>query len=294
MKALTSLLVLMFISPLLHADIRLGINAPRGELVSLKNWMAMSEYLSAALGERVRILPLASSRFLAYSDSEIDKPLHFALANPVQTLSLRDKNSYVPLLSVQTQQGERYGGVIIARVGHGIENLQDLRGKKVIGMPPSSAGAHVFPVYHLSQHGIDAYKDLALFSYARNQDLALLALYQGNFDAAFIRTGVIEAMTGIDQNQFVVLDAQHDSDFPYAHSTALYPEYVLSAAPATPVALQEKFIALLQQAPNASLRSAGISGFNAPVSLQEVEKVVAELNGRLLSHTASKQVNAAD
>jgi ABC-type phosphate/phosphonate transport system substrate-binding protein len=267
-----------------HAEIRLGINAPHGELVTLKNWQSMSEYLSMNMGSRVRIVPLATHRVLGYAETEITKPLHFILANPVQTLYLQQHAQYTPLLSLHGQHGDHYAGVIVVHKDSDIHKIADLRGKKVIAMPPSSAAAHIFQVYHLHQHGVDAYKDLALFSYTRNQDQALLALHQGKFEAAFVRSGVLEGLNvvGLDKNLLRVLDEQHTPNFNLRHSTALYPEYVLSASATAPDALREKLIQVLRSLTpsHSALHATGVSHFSAVHSLAAVADILAVLEQR--------------
>jgi ABC-type phosphate/phosphonate transport system substrate-binding protein len=228
------------------------------------------------LKETIRIVPLSSIKLVKTVQN---KQADFVLANPIQTILLQRNPGYKPLLSMVTKEGKYYAGVIAVSKDSQIKTSEDLRGKKVIGMGKNSAGGHFFQVYHLQQRGINAYRDLAKFAFARNQDEALLALKVGQYDAAFVRTGMIE--NGLfDPDLFHLVDIRHDPDFNLPHSTALYPEWYVSAAPNTSPELQEKLTAVLKsiKPQQAAAKSTGLQGFIDPLPMHDVEQIVNSLS----------------
>lgn len=245
-------------------EIRLGVNAERGELKAVKEWSEFANYLSSELGQPVKLVPLPVGKVIeAVSNKEVD----FLLANPVQSVVVKERHGFVPLATLNDKMGSQFAGVIIAKKGNGVVKGRDLKGKNVMSMKfKAAAGAYLFQSYHLLQQGIDVHRDFASFKEGQKQDDLVLAVKAGVIDAAFIRTGQLEAMEKegkIKIDDFVIVDKREDPGFPFLHTTILYPEWFFSVMPNTDpkVAAKVKAALLKMTSDTKASKAAGINGF---------------------------------
>lgn len=278
------LMVLAFLGVLYSqanaAEIRIGINSPRGELATQEEWGEFGQYLGAELGQPVIIVPLAVAKIVpAVQEGKLD----FILANPIQTIILQEKHGATPLATLNTMAGPLFAGLIIAKKGSGITKSSDLKGKKVISLEhKTAAGGYLFQTYHLYQQGINPHTDCAAFVEGKKQDDLVLAVKAGLFDAAFIRTGVLEAMSAekkISLDDFIVLDQRTDPELALIHTTIPYPEWFLSATrnadPKIADRLKNSVLALTPE--NAAAKKANIKGFVAALSLDNLRDAMRTL-----------------
>lgn len=258
------------------AEMRVGINAPRGEFIALKQWEAFGNYLSRETGKPVKIVPFAVAGLLrGVRNGDVD----FILANPIQTIIMAETDDIIPLATLKKSGGPQFAGVIIARRGSGIESSEDLKGKKVISLGPVSAGAYLFQAYHLHRKGINPSRDFSVLSEGKKQDDLVLAVKAGLFDAAFVRTGILEAMAKegtIRLDDVVIVEQRTDPGFDLIHTTRLYPEWFLSATsevdPALISSVKNAALALKKDTPAA--KNAKISGFVDALSLADLREMM--------------------
>jgi len=256
-----------------YAEVKFGVQAPRGALQALKRWGKMEDYLSSAVGEKVKLVPLKPNETVAaVSNGEVD----FMLCNPVLGVTLQKNVNSIPIATMKKKSGAQFAGVIIASKKSGIKRVEQLKGKKVMGFKfKRSAAAYVFQVKHLMDKGIDSHKDFKVFKEAKKQDDIVLAVKAGVFDAGFIKSGLLESMIKegkIKRSDIVVLDAKNDS-LPDLHSTALYPEWTVMSASKVSSAKQQKVQkALLGLKGNhIAAKTAKIVGFVKPLSFAGLE-----------------------
>lgn len=247
-KSWTSRVALFFVSLILlvtsaaqAADLRLGVLANRGELEATARWTEFANYLGAELGQGVTLVPLPPEKVVgAARGGEVD----FVLSHSAHTVVLKETAGGAALATLNTPAGAEFGGVIIAKKGSGIRTAEDLRGKQVMSLKfKSAAGAYIFQAYHLTQKGIDPHRDLGSLREGKKQDDLVLAVRNGLIDAAFVRTGLLETMEKegkIRLDEFEIVDRREDPGFPFVHSTALYPEWCLTALPSVPAEVAQK------------------------------------------------------
>ena len=266
--------------PVAQAKITVGINAPRGELKTMKQWTEFGKYMSAKLGDTVEIKPYSPKNLIdAVKAGEMD----FVLSNPTQTVILKETQGANPLATLNKKSGSQFAGVIVAKKGSGITKAEDLKGKKVMSLKfRQAAGAYTFQTYHLMQKGIDPHKDFASMKEGKKQDDLVLAVKAGVIDAAFVRTGILESMEKegkIKMDEFVIVDQNTTDGFPIAHTTVLYPEWYLSAVKGTDQGLAEKAktASLSLQSSEDAAKSAGINGFVEPVPLDTMTAALKAL-----------------
>ncbi len=264
----------------ISAELKLGVLAPRGELKASARWQDFSEYLTKELGEKVTLVPLTPASVVSAANSgKID----LLLSHAPHTVYVEEKLGANVLATLNTKAGPQFAGVIIAKKGSGINSAEDLRGKNVMSLKfKAAAGAYIFQAYHLMQKGIDPHKDFASIKEGKKQDDLVLAVKSGLIDAAFVRTGLLENMQRegkIKMEDFVVVDQRNDPDFSLVHSTALYPEWCVSAVSSAAKADAGKIgNALFKLAPDsAAATKARIKGFIKPVPLTSIKQALKSL-----------------
>jgi len=270
------------LASLAAAEIKIGINAPRGELIAMKQFGTLGAYLEQEMGDKVTLVPNKVANLLQLmGKGELD----FVLANPVQTIIMAEEQGTTPLLTMNKKDGPRFAGVIIAKKGSGITKAEDLRGKKVMSLPSSAAAAYVFQTYHLIQKGIDPRKDCAAFVQGKKLDDLVLAVNAGIMDAAFIKTGILESMDKegkISMADFVVVDERQDPDFSPRHSTQPYPAWFFAATKKADAGTTAKIkAALLKLTPaDAACKDAKMTGFVEALPLDELKTALKTLKLR--------------
>jgi ABC-type phosphate/phosphonate transport system substrate-binding protein len=274
-------LLVILIPNAFSQEFKIGVLAPRGELKANARWNEFGNYLSSELRKPVVIVPLPPARVTAVADSgKID----YLLSHSPHTVYVEEKLGGKVLATLNTKAGPRFGGVILSKSGSGIVSASDLRGKNVMSLKfKAAAGAYIFQTYHLMQQGIDPHKDFASIREGKKQDDLVLAVKNGLIDAAFVRTGLLENMQRegkIKLDEFDIVDRQNTPDFPLLHSTALYPEWCMTAMPGASADDAEKMTTALLKltADTPAANKARIQGFVQPVSLDGIKQALKTLH----------------
>lgn len=247
------------------AETRLGVIAPRGEAAATAQWGEFARYLETSIGQPVKLVPVVLAKLeQAIANGEVD----YALVNPVQGVSVKERLGTPILASLVLPTGNQFGGVIVANPKSGIAKGADLKGKKVIGLSKSAAGAFLFQAYELKKAGVRVPEDVAVYQEAKKQDDVVLAVKAGVMDAGFVRTGVLEDMIQegkLKPDDVVIVDKK--PTFPQGLSTALYPEWYLIAVNKADgaVAGKVKAAALALKADSEAAKVAEIKGFSEPL-----------------------------
>ncbi len=259
------------------ADLRFGVNAPRGPLEA-KKWEALAEYMSTAAGKPIELVPLLAEKIEdAVEKGEVD----FVLVNPVLAAVVIKQSGAKPMATMKTKGATKFAGVIISKSGSGINKSTDLKGKHVMGYQFGvSAGAWLFQTNHVLQAGVKS-SEFASFVESKKQDDIPLAVKAGVIDVGFIRSGVLEAMQKegkLSVSDFTIVDDKKD-ELPLAHSTDLYPEWFMVSSKKIPADLAAKVkAAILALKPDdAAAKSASIEGFVEPISLDKLEAALKAL-----------------
>ena len=109
--------------------------------------------------------------------------IDFALIPPFAYILANKKNGTEALLtSINKHDEPGYYSVLLVRTDSGIEKVEDLKGKKVAFVDPSSTSGYIFPAVILKDHGIDIEKDIT-YQFAGGHDKALQLLVNGDVDA---------------------------------------------------------------------------------------------------------------
>lgn len=124
--------------------------------------------------------------------------VHFSYQNPYIFALINKKVNTKPLVITVGEDcldegvcgGDRFRGVIITRYDSLITNIDDLKGKNVMIVSPTSAGGYLSQKIFLKRKGIDVERDVRIID-AKRQENVILGVYRGKADAGFIRESAI-------------------------------------------------------------------------------------------------------
>jgi PAS domain S-box-containing protein len=268
-----------------EALIRVGVLSHRGDTATERTWTPTADYLGTALpGYRFRIEPLDFAEIdAAVGGGKVD----FVLANPGIYVNLEVRHRVSRIATLRNRVGERetnlFGGVIFTRAGReDLRALEDLRGRSLAAVDPTSLGGFEMAWGELTAHGIDPWADLTL-SFAGIHDAVVHAVERGEVDAGTVRTDILERMAdagAVDLTRLRVLNPQEDPDFPFLRSTPLYPEWPFGKLRHTDEDLaQQVAIALLQMPKDhPAALAGGYAGWTVPLDYQPVHRLLESLH----------------
>lgn len=108
-------------------------------------------------------------------DFGIIPPLSYVLAN-------NESGAEVIMTAVNEDGSTGYYSQILVRKDSGINEVEDLKGKTVAFVDPSSASGYAFPGAYLIDHGIDLENDID-YTYSGGHDKSIQLLINGDVDA---------------------------------------------------------------------------------------------------------------
>ncbi len=191
-----------------------------------------------------------------------------------------------------------FGGVIVGRADDPtLHTLADLRGKRIASSAMASLGSYQMQALELLQNNIQLPQDAQVIETGQPQDKAIAILLAGQADAAFVRTGVIEAMQRegrLDMSRLKIINPHRANGFPFALSTPLYPEWPVAAMPWADEDLARQVAATVLALPHGGevARAAGIHGFTVPGDYRPVDSLMRQL--RIPPYDAPQRITAAD
>ncbi|MBI4792318.1 MAG: phosphate/phosphite/phosphonate ABC transporter substrate-binding protein, partial [Deltaproteobacteria bacterium] len=217
----------------------------------------------------------------AVKEGQID----FMLANSSFFVEMEKKYQSRAVVTVVTildgKPMDRFGGVILVKKESPIQTLEDMRGKKFMVVDSTSFGGGQMAWKLLLDNGIDPHKDLAAFMEGKKHDNVVLAVLNGVADVGSVRTDTMESMEKegkIKMADFRIINQIKD-DFPYVHSTILYPEWPMAAMAKTPAAVADKVAAALKEiSPDSPpAKAAAIYGWKEPADYTSVRECLTTL-----------------
>ena len=258
-------------------DLRFAVVTPRGPLEAQK-WQALTAYMSQSVGKSIELVPLSGSKIdEAVASNEVD----LILVAPSIAVVVMEKFGAKPLATMSENGTTKLAGVIISKKGSAINKAADLKGKSVLGFNFGvSAAAWAFQTYHVMLKGVDP-TEFGSFTEAKKQDYIPLAVKAGVVDVGFIKSELLESMQKegkISMDDFIIVDEKKD-EFPFVHSTILYPGWFMLATKKMPdeLAVKIKKAVLDLKSSDEATKQAGIDGFVEPISLDGMKTVLKAL-----------------
>jgi two-component system sensor histidine kinase TtrS len=272
-------------TPAAGRSVSIGVLSHRGDAITEATWGPTADYLTAALpGWCFRIEPLD---FAEVEPAVAARTVDFLLVNPSIYVELEVEHRIARIATMRNGTGgqERnvFGGVIFTRADRAdIDTLDDLKGKRLMAVAPTSLGGWQVARAELLNHGIEPHRDLSELVFAGIHDAVVLAVRDGRVDAGIVRTDILERMVDsgmIVLADFRILNPRHDDGFPLLHSTPLYPEWPFSRVPGTPQELAQQVAIALMQMPRdeAAALAGGYAGWTVPLDYQPVHRLLREL-----------------
>jgi diguanylate cyclase (GGDEF)-like protein/PAS domain S-box-containing protein len=258
--------------------LRVGVLAYRGKEKALDEWQPHAEYLSKRLApRRFEIVPLSLAEFApAITEHRID--LLTTNTGHYVELEAGGKVARIATMRIAGPRGpvDRFGGTVIARADRAdLNGYGHLRAQSL--MVPDKTGFGGWQV-HLPEAraaGIDLLNDTREIIEVKNQEKVVEGVLAGQADAGFVRSDLIESMAAagkLDLAALRVVGARTTPNFPYAHSTQLYPHWPFARLDHVSDDLtRDLLIALLEVGPeDPAARAAGIYGWTLPHNYQSV------------------------
>ncbi|MCD4749132.1 MAG: PhnD/SsuA/transferrin family substrate-binding protein, partial [Thermoanaerobaculales bacterium] len=267
----------------------IGVLAKRGVDRCLEKWGLTAEYLT-------KEIPGFSFTIVTLGFEEIDPAVErhevdFILANPSSYIELEMKYGINRLVTLKNRSTTGpvtvFGGVIFFRADReDIQDLGDLKDKSFMGVNEFSLGGWLAARQEMKEVGIDPYRDLRNLTFAGTQDVVVYAVRDGKADVGSVRTDTLERMAAeglIRLEDFRVLRhdriGEEDCQFPFMHTTDMYPEWPMAKLDHTSDELAEKIaVALLtMQEESPAAKAARCVGWTVPPNYQPVHDCLKEL-----------------
>ena len=266
--------------------IRIGVLAYRPKLQTLEQWRPLAELLKEKLPNYDFVVEALT--YAEMSDAMAKKSLDFVLTNSGHYIYLKHHfqlSSPLATLAIEENgiKTTSFGGVIFTRSDNNtIHTLKDIKGKKVAAVSQSSLGGYQIQTYELFKQHINFPHDITLMLTNLPHDNVVQKVLSGAADVGFVRTGVLEEMARehlISLSDIKIIQAPSVPKFPVLLSTAIYPEWPLSALPHVNENLARKVIAILfrLEENHSATKTMQIYGFNVPANYLTLEQMLQKM-----------------
>lgn len=258
----------------------------RSKEQTLNEWSPLADYLHRQIPSHEFIIrPLTYQEF---NDAARRQELDFAFTNPEHYiyLSVKYDATRIATLIRANMQGialREFGGVILIHSGRSdINELSDLRGKKIAAVDPMSLGGFLSQSALLLEEGIDVRADMSVTFTDMPHDKVVYAVSSGQADAGFIRSGVFERMVSegkIRRGDFAILHPQASIGFPQGISTPLYPEWPFASLKQTDPILANRVAVALLSLPYGSqvAQRGGYYGWSTPLAYEGIRLLMEKM-----------------
>lgn len=264
----------------------IGVLAFRGEEIALKRWGPTAEFLNQELpGSTFKIVPFGLEEL---SQAVANKQIDFLLTNTGHYVELEVFYGVSRIATVKNDiDGEistSFGAVIFTRADRGdINSLQDLKGKRFMGVKRTGFGGFQMAWRELKDQGINPFRDFSSLEFSGfPQDEVAYAVRDGLVDAGTFRSETLESMARegkIHLEDFKILNPQFNSNYQVFHSTRLYPVWPFARLKHTSRELSEKVASVLltMSADSYAAKASRVAGWTIPVDYQAVHQMMREL-----------------
>ncbi len=264
----------------------IGVLGYRGTERTLSRWMPTADYLNSKIpGYNFLIKPLDLN---AMRESIERNQLDFILTNPGNYVELEQTYGITGLTTLDNLRVRRgvteFGAVIFTRAQNkAIKSLPNLKNKTMMAVSPTAFGGFQLAWYEMVSQDIDPFTDLKEIIFnGFPQDDIVYAVRDGKVDSGTVRADILHRMAAekvIRLSEFRILNAKFNPDYPFKHSTKLYPEWPLSKAKHTDIDLAQKVtVALLtMKSSDAAAIKGSYIGWNVPSDYRPVHKLFYDL-----------------
>jgi len=172
--------------------LRFGVTPALGADVAHKSTAPLAAYLSDVL--RIPVEIVVAETYDQLSIMLAENKVELALLPPLSYVKAKEQVSgLIPVVS-KIGRGSHYSSYILVRAEDTIQSLDDLKGKRVAFVDPTSSSGFLLPYDHLMRNGIDPEEDLLSMTFAGTHAVALRMLALGQVDAAASGSGIREIL----------------------------------------------------------------------------------------------------
>ncbi len=266
--------------------ITIGIRAHNGVSKALLKWQATADYLTKTIpGHKFVLQPVVGLGELMQAVEE--NKFDFILTNPSSFVEMQIRFGATAIVTLKNKrQGKpytRFGSVIFTLEDRNdINDILDLKDKVVVAVSERAFGGWRVALREILNNGVtvDEFKQIN-FSGGIQYDVIELVIARAA-DVGIVRTDMLEKFTAeknINIKDFKIINQKQTADFPFYHSTPLYPEWAFSKMKRTSEDLSKK-VALALLAIDSSQQAAIVGqyvGWTVPEDYGPVHELMKEL-----------------
>lgn len=140
----------------------------------------LAEMLTKELG--VKVEGFTAANYVGVVEGLGSGKVDFGLIPPfAYVLANQESDAEVILTAINNKGEAKYRSQFIVRKDSGIKSFEEIKGKKLAFVDPSSTSGYLFPGAHLINEGIDIEKDIE-YMYSGGHDKSLQLLLNGDVD----------------------------------------------------------------------------------------------------------------
>ncbi|MHC1742612.1 MAG: phosphate/phosphite/phosphonate ABC transporter substrate-binding protein [Syntrophobacteraceae bacterium] len=233
--------VTAFATASIAQEYKIGIQAYKGADVAAREWKPTGEYLTQKLGKTFTVVPLNDKDLIAgVKDGTID----FFFSNPSIYVQLKDEGKAEAIATstkeIKGMRTEKVASSILVRKDSPITKLADFKGKDFMTRAKSSFAGWLIVKRLFLEKAIDPDRDFKTIQETKSVQHVVYAVLNGAVDGGAVIAGTLEEMARegkINMDDFRVIN-KSSADYPFLHSTPLYPEFPMVATTHTPPELR--------------------------------------------------------
>lgn len=281
------LIIQFFMLSVATADtIKIGLRAHSGIEKSMLQWKLTADYLSKKIPEHKFVMvPIVGLGEIlqAAENNQFD----FVLSNPSSYVEMEQRFGASAILTLRNKrQGKpysRFGSVIFVRKDSNINEIKDLEGKNIIAVSERAFGGWQVALRELLREGFDIENKAKQISFSGGVQQNVVSIVRsGNADVGIVRTDMLErlAQSGeISLDDFKVINKKSSAEFPFYHSTQLYPEWAFAKMRNTSTELSKKIALelLTIEASHPAAMAGKYVGWTVPEDYQPVHNLMKDL-----------------
>ena len=190
----------------------------------------ISDYLSERLG--VKVEAFTASNYIGVVEGLGSGSVDFGIIPPFSSLLAQKQSNAKPILTSKGKTGKPgYTAELYVRKDSGIKSLQDVKGKKVAFVDPSSSSGYIYPGAMLVNAGLNLDKDIS-YQFSGGHDKSLQLLLNKDVD-------VIATFDGVE-DRYAKDFPQAKTDIQKLASSDMIPGVMVTTSSKMDKVLQEK------------------------------------------------------
>lgn len=284
-RVLSGLLLALAGMPLWASQetIAVGVLTFRPQAQAMGQWQPLIDHLN-------RAIPSSRFELKVYEHGSLQEAVRqqavdLVITQPGEYVRMVHQNGLssplATLINLENRKPVRaMGGVILARRERDdLRDLKDLQDQRIAAVSRLSFGAYQIQATELARQGI---RHGPLLETGLPQDRTIEALLSNEADAAFVRTGLLEALVRegrLKPGELKVLGQQDYPGYPFALSSRLYPEWPVVAMSHLSEDHAVQIAGALLSLPHGgeTAQRMGIYGFTVPADYEPVRAMMREL-----------------